>query len=107
VLNLDSCGKLPHIVDMSTSIRLSDELVDLAKSTGKIQHRSPPQQIEHWALLGRLLESALSYSTTEAAMQPATIEALDRALAAVDTEAGVEAAHAAIADSSTRIVSRD
>ena len=46
---------------MSKSIRLSDELFEDAKQTGEAMHRSPPQQIEHWAQIGRVLEVALSY----------------------------------------------
>ena len=46
---------------MSKSIRLSDELFEDAKQTGKAMHRSPPQQIEHWAQIGRVMEVALSY----------------------------------------------
>ena len=39
---------------MSVSIRLSDELVRQARFSGKIHDRSPPQQIEHWAKIGRI-----------------------------------------------------
>ncbi len=46
---------------MSKSVRLSDSLFEDAKQTGVALHRSPPQQIEHWAQIGRVLESALSY----------------------------------------------
>ena len=42
-------------------MRLSDELFEDAKQTGKAMHRSPPQQIEHWAQIGRVMEVALSY----------------------------------------------
>ena len=46
---------------MSKSIRLSEALFEEAKQTGMALHRSPPQQIEHWAQIGRVLEVALSY----------------------------------------------
>ena len=47
---------------MSKSIRISDELAEFADAAASVAHRSPPQQIEHWAQVGRVLESALSYS---------------------------------------------
>ena len=46
---------------MSKSIRISDELAARAEAEAAISHRSPPQQVEHWAQIGRVLEPALSY----------------------------------------------
>jgi ParD-like antitoxin of type II bacterial toxin-antitoxin system len=43
---------------MAKSIRVSDRLYHLADSTSKKLHRSLAQQVEHWAELGRALESA-------------------------------------------------
>lgn len=54
---------------MSTSIRLSDELVAAARRQAGLFHRSPPQQIEHWAAIGRVMETALSYQAKERAMR--------------------------------------
>lgn len=64
---------------MSKSIRLSDELLEQAKKSAKVFHRSPPQQIEHWAQIGRVMESALSYGTQEKIKTEATTEAVDAA----------------------------
>lgn len=41
---------------MSTSIKLDDALVEAARICGAASHRSTPQQIEHWATLGRIVE---------------------------------------------------
>lgn len=41
---------------MSTAIKLSDELVELAKPRAAAEHRSIPKQIEHWARLGKVIE---------------------------------------------------
>ena len=41
---------------MSKSIKLSDELVTDATAYAKIQHRTPPKQIEHWARIGKIAE---------------------------------------------------
>ena len=41
---------------MPTALKLSDELVELAKPHAAAQHRSIPKQIEHWARLGKAIE---------------------------------------------------
>lgn len=41
---------------MSTSIKLDDALVESARIYGEASHPSTPQQIEHWATLGRIAE---------------------------------------------------
>lgn len=41
---------------MSRSIKLSDELINAATTTGKALHRSPPRQIEYWARIGKIAE---------------------------------------------------
>lgn len=43
---------------MAKSIRVSDQLYDLADSSSRSMHRSLAQQVEHWAELGRAVESA-------------------------------------------------
>jgi hypothetical protein len=43
---------------MAKSIRVSERLYSLADATSRKAHRSPAQQIEHWAELGRALEAA-------------------------------------------------
>lgn len=54
---------------MSKSIRISDELAAKATEAGRLFHRSPPQQIEHWAQIGQVMEAALSYPAQEAVAQ--------------------------------------
>ena len=41
---------------MATAMKLSDELVDLAKPHAIAEHRSIPKQIEYWARLGKAVE---------------------------------------------------
>jgi len=52
---------------MAKSIRVSDELYELADSASASAHRSLAQQIEYWAALGRAIEAA--GVTTSAAQQ--------------------------------------
>ena len=87
---------------MSKSIRVSDELLEQAKRTAKLFHRSPPQQIEHWAQIGRVMESTLSYGTQEKVKTVATQEALDAALELPGTPEGIKRAHDVISRSSGR-----
>ncbi len=41
---------------MAKSIKLSEELVAVATAYAKIQHRTPPKQIEYWARIGKIAE---------------------------------------------------
>lgn len=41
---------------MATSIRLDDEFVGDAQIYAKVNKRSVPKQIEHWAEIGRMVE---------------------------------------------------
>jgi len=41
-------------------IKLSGELVENARNSAKLFHRSLTAQIEHWATLGRVVESQMS-----------------------------------------------
>lgn len=41
---------------MSTTIKLSDELIDEARIHAKAMHRSTPKQVEYWARLGKIAE---------------------------------------------------
>ena len=41
---------------MAKSLKLSDELIDLAKPRAAAEHRSVPKQIEYWARLGKAVE---------------------------------------------------
>ena len=91
---------------MSQSIRLSDDLIEAAKRQGKLFHRSPPQQVEHWAAIGRVMEVALSYPALEQVAKAVGGDDLDEALAEVGTVEGVARAQEVIRGTSTHIVSR-
>lgn len=41
---------------MAIALKLSDELIDLAKPRAAAEHRSVPKQIEYWARLGKAVE---------------------------------------------------
>ncbi len=41
---------------MATSLKLSDELVEMAKPHAAAEHRSIPKQIEYWARLGKAVD---------------------------------------------------
>lgn len=41
---------------MSVNVKLSESLVDQAKSYARIQHRSVPKQIEYWSRIGKIAE---------------------------------------------------
>ena len=74
---------------MSTSVRLSDDIVKLAQTQAAVFHRSPPQQIEHWAEMGRVMESALSYETQIKVKLMATRERLESAYQLPGTPEGI------------------
>ena len=41
---------------MAVNVKLSETLVDQAKATAHIQHRSVPKQIEYWSQIGKIAE---------------------------------------------------
>ncbi len=41
---------------MSIAMKLSDELVEMAKPHAAAEHRSVPKQIEYWARLGKAVD---------------------------------------------------
>jgi len=51
-------------IDMTTAVRVSNELVTEAKRYSKIEKRSVTAQIEYWAKIGKYAEenSGLTYS---------------------------------------------
>ena len=58
---MDLCGKMPPfaiIRYMAKSVRVSDELYELADAASSSAHRSLAQQVEYWAALGRAIEAA-------------------------------------------------
>jgi hypothetical protein len=89
---------------MSQSVRLSDELVEAAKAKAKLFYRSPPQQIEHWAAIGRVLEPALSYPALERLAEVGAAD-VDAAMARTGSPKAVRRTRAIIRRTSKRIVS--
>lgn len=89
---------------MSKSIRISDELAARAEAEAAISHRSPPQQIEHWAQIGRLMEPALSYSASAKMKQLGRPE-LKTVLQGVESEESIRRTQAIIRKSSGTIES--
>ncbi len=90
---------------MSESIRISDELADAAKRQARLFHRSPPQQIEHWAAIGRVMEAGLSFPATEKVARAVGPEQIEAALKKVGTPEGIKRAQAVIRQTSADIVS--
>ena len=91
---------------MSKSIRISDELAESAEAAAAVSHRSPPQQIEHWAQIGRVLEPALSYQT-ETAIKRVGRPELDAALDEIGSSAATARTQAIIRRTSGAIASTD
>jgi len=91
---------------MSKSIRISDELAAQAEEAAASAHRSPPQQIEHWAQIGRVLEPTLSY-TVEARVKQVGRAQLDARLDRVGEEASVRRTQAIVRKRSGRVESVD
>ncbi len=91
---------------MSKSIRISDGLAKLAEAAATESHRSPPQQIEHWAQIGRILEPALSY-TAESAIKRVGRGDLDAILDQVGSSESKHRTQEMIRSTSGKIASSD
>lgn len=91
---------------MSKSLRISDDLAERAEKAARLFHRSPPQQVEHWAQIGRAIETALSFPALVAAKRSGRKE-LDEALDAVGTAQATNRVHAIIARTAGSIESAD
>lgn len=91
---------------MSKSLRISDELFDQAAKSAQLFHRSPPQQIEHWAQIGQVMEAALSYPA-QSQVKAVQMSDIDQAMSRADTAEGKQAAQDVIRRSSKQIVSND
>ena len=63
-------------------------MIEEAEKAAVMFHRSPPQQVEHWAQLGRIMETALSWTAQSNAKTASVRSQLDNALASVDTVTG-------------------
>jgi hypothetical protein len=101
------CSNLLQIKGMSMPIRLSDELLGKARESGKRHHRSVPQQVEHWAQLGRVLESALTLPSVGKLKDLGREPDLQKAIAAAETPAGKEKVKAYLRKTGTPKYSSD
>jgi hypothetical protein len=94
---------------MSATIpfRIDAELVNQARTAGEIHDRTPTAQIEHWAKLGRVLESVLSGKSVERVKELGRVDDLERILAMTQTTAGQARALAVIARHKGPVYSSD
>lgn len=104
---LAGCSNLLQVWGMSMPIRLSDELLGQARESGQRFHRSIPQQVEHWAQLGRVLESALTLPGTGKLKDLSREPDLRKAIAAAETPAGKEKVKARLREMGGPLYSSD
>ena len=69
-------------------LRIDGNLLNEAKVSGQVFHRSIAQQVEHWASLGRVLEKVLMVSSVAKVKRLSRPVDLDRALARSHSTAG-------------------
>jgi hypothetical protein len=81
----------------SVPLRIDSELVNLARTTGALLDRTPTAQIEHWAKLGRVLDSILVGESVAKVKQRANVADLDQVVALSQSEKGRKKALALIA----------
>ena len=91
---------------MSKSIRISDELAAKATEAARLFHRSPPQQVEHWAQIGQVMEAALSYPA-ERRVKAVSMKEIDASLQRVGSAEGTAEVHAIIERTAGSIESTD
>lgn len=51
-----------HNETMSGAVKLPSELLDLARAEAKLMNRSITAQVEHWARIGRAIETSPTFS---------------------------------------------
>ncbi|HEY3757611.1 MAG TPA: hypothetical protein VGL42_15770 [Opitutaceae bacterium] len=81
----------------SIPLRIDSELVNLARTRGALFDRPPTAQIEHWAKLGRVLESVLVGDSVAKVKQRGNVAELDQVVALSQSEKGRKKALALIA----------
>ena len=72
----------------SMPLRIDGDLINEAKVSSQIFHRSIAQQVEHWASLGRVLEKVLTVSSVAKVKSLNRPVALERVLAGARSVAG-------------------
>lgn len=78
-------------------LRIDSELVNQARSSGALFDRPSTAQIEHWAKLGRVLDTVLSGSSAAKVKELAQVKGLDEVVKLSQTDAGQKKARAIIA----------
>jgi hypothetical protein len=78
-------------------LRIDSELVNQARNSGALHDRPPTAQIEHWAKLGRVLDSVLSGASVAHVKQLSRVDDLEAILALTQTPEGQAKARAVIA----------
>lgn len=81
----------------SIPLRIDSELVNQARASGALFDRPPTAQIEHWAKLGRVLDSVLVGDSVAKVKQRGNVAALDQVVALSQSEKGRKKALALIA----------
>jgi len=81
----------------SIPLRIDSDLVNLARTTGALFDRPPTAQIEHWAKLGRVLDSVLLGESAANVKQRGSIVDIDRVVALSQSAKGQKRALALIA----------
>lgn len=81
----------------SIPLRIDSELVNHARTAGALFDRPPTAQIEHWAKLGRVLDSVLVGKSIAKVKQRGNVADLDRVVALSQSEKGRKKALAMIA----------
>jgi hypothetical protein len=81
----------------SIPLRIDSELVNQARTAGALFDRPPTAQIEHWAKLGRVLESVLVGESVAKVKQREKVADLDQVVALSQSEKGRKKALAIIA----------
>jgi ParD-like antitoxin of type II bacterial toxin-antitoxin system len=72
----------------SMPLRIDGGLIKEARVSGQLFHRSIPQQVEHWASLGRVLEKVLTVSSVAKVKGLHRPVKLEKALASARSSAG-------------------
>jgi ParD-like antitoxin of type II bacterial toxin-antitoxin system len=72
----------------SMPLRIDGDLINEAKVSGQVFHRSIAQQVEHWASLGRVLEKVLTVSSVGKMKSLNRPVDLERVLAGARSAAG-------------------
>jgi len=81
----------------SMPLRIDVALVNKARTSGQLFHRSISQQVEHWANMGRVVEAVLGLSSVAKIKTLGKAPNIDRLLAGAHSQAGKKRTLALIA----------